>query len=254
MFAQPKKHLKGLASAAIVLTLVGVLLVGIAFARRTVNTIDPVATITDNGRHIIVTGPFGLTDYEKSKLRVTVTQRSTGAAAEGVTHATGTGVTVPVHWKVHARRQGKNAFQVGPATAVAIARTDSHGVTTDAHQWLVNVTLVDDNGGLNKAGTEAAGEETFPAGYALSQNFPNPFNPETEILFQLPSASHVVVRIFNSLGQEIRTLADAQYEVGDHVIRWDGKDNNGNTVSSGLYFYRMQAGEFSQMKKMSLLR
>lgn len=264
MFAQPtKKHMKGLVPVAIALTLAGVFVAAMAFARITANTIDPVATITDNGRRLRVTGPIQCTVNERVELRVTVTQRSTGAVAEGTTRFTCTGDLQ--HWKVRASIQGHETFEEGPATAVALALTTDHGKTTDALQWLVNIALAndDDDDDPDKALTEAVDEETFPAGYALSQNFPNPFNrstersrrsPETEIRFQLPSASHVVVRIFNRLGQEIRTLTDAQYEVGDHIIRWDGKDNHGNTVASGIYFYGMQAGEFSQMKKMSLLR
>jgi len=103
---------------------------------------------------------------------------------------------------------------------------------------------------------KGAAEEdvTIPDGYALFQNHPNPFNPETEIRFQLPEASPVVVKIFNSLGEEIRTLANAQYEPGYHSVRWNGKDNNGNAVSSGIYFYQLRTANFSQFKQMSLLR
>ena len=90
--------------------------------------------------------------------------------------------------------------------------------------------------------------------FTLFQNYPNPFNPETEIRFQLPEAKRVTIRIFNTLGQEIRTLADRQFEAGFHVVRWDGKDNNGNLVASGIYLYQLRAGTFKQVKKMSLLR
>ena len=99
---------------------------------------------------------------------------------------------------------------------------------------------------------EIAGE--IPLTYTLEQNYPNPFNPETEIHFQLPEASHVVLRIFNALGQEIRTLVDAQYKADFHSVRWDGKDNNGKAVSSGIYLYRLEAADFFQVKKMTLLR
>ncbi len=108
-------------------------------------------------------------------------------------------------------------------------------------------------GGLPKS-VLSRHDETVPERFALLQNHPNPFNPETEIRFQLPEASHVVVRIFNTLGQEIRTLTDAQYVAGYHSVRWDGKDNHGNPVSSGVYLYQLRAGTFSQVKKMSLLR
>ena len=93
-----------------------------------------------------------------------------------------------------------------------------------------------------------------PEVFTLFQNYPNPFNPETEIRFQLPEASHVVLRIFNALGQEIRTLVDSPYVVGSHSIRWAGKDNRGNLVATGIYLYQLQAGSFSQNRKMTLLR
>ena len=97
-------------------------------------------------------------------------------------------------------------------------------------------------------------ESSIPETYALYQNYPNPFNPETAISFQLREANHVMVKIFNTFGQEVRILVEGQYEVGNHTVRWDGKDNHGNSVSSGVYLYMLQAGTFTQMKKMSLLR
>ena len=90
--------------------------------------------------------------------------------------------------------------------------------------------------------------------FSVLQNYPNRFNPETEIHFQLPAASQVLVRIFNTLGQEIRILTDREYEAGFHSLRWDSKDNNGNLVSSGIYLYQLKAGTFSLIKKMSLIR
>ncbi|MEE9168870.1 MAG: FlgD immunoglobulin-like domain containing protein [bacterium] len=93
-----------------------------------------------------------------------------------------------------------------------------------------------------------------PKGFALYQNHPNPFNPETKIHFELPKASNVVLKIYNAIGQEIRTLANSKYEAGLYNIRWDGKDNNGNLASSGVYLYKLQAKEFSQVRKMSLIR
>jgi flagellar hook assembly protein FlgD len=99
-----------------------------------------------------------------------------------------------------------------------------------------------------------ASEETLPEGYALLQNHPNPFNPETEIGFQLPEANHVVLRVYDILGQEIRTLADKTYEAGYYSITWNAKDNAGSPVSSGIYLYQIQAGSFRQVKKMSLMR
>ncbi len=110
-----------------------------AFARITANTVDPVARVTDHGRHLIVTGPIGCTEGERAYLRVTVTQRTTGAVAEGRTLVTCTGGTR--RWRVDAAVQGEEAFEEGPAVAAALARTGEGGQTTDAHQWLVEIAL-----------------------------------------------------------------------------------------------------------------
>ena len=107
---------------------------------------------------------------------------------------------------------------------------------------------------LSKRTVSGEHEPNLPESYALHQNYPNPFNPETEIRFQIPEANYVVVRIFNTLGQEIRTLVDGEVQAGHHSVRWDSKDNNGNLISSGVYFYQLQSGNFSQTKKMILLR
>ncbi len=94
----------------------------------------------------------------------------------------------------------------------------------------------------------------LPNTLALEQNYPNPFNPETEILFQVPEQNRVVITIYNTLGQAIRTLTDAVYEAGTHSVRWDALDRNGYQLASGIYFYQMRAGDFTQIRKMTLLR
>ena len=143
MFVQPtKKHAKRRMSAAIVMAVAGLFVATMAFARVTANTMDPVASVTDHGRDLIVTGPIGCTEGERVYLRVTVTQRATGAVAEGRTLITCTGGTQP--WEVHASVQGQETFEEGPATATALGRTTDRGETTDAHQWLVDITLAGD--------------------------------------------------------------------------------------------------------------
>lgn len=131
-----------LVTPAIVTTLVGVFLAPVAFARIARNTIDPVAVVTDHGRHLVVTGPIACTAGETAYLRITVTQRATGAVAEGQTRITCTGETEIQPWEVLAVTQGKASFEEGAAWAVGLARTTDRRDTTDAHQWLVNITLV----------------------------------------------------------------------------------------------------------------
>ena len=135
-----RKHQKWVVSAAIVLTVAGIFVARTAFARITFNTIDPVGILADNGRHVTVAGPISCDAGDRVELRVTVTQRSTGAVAEGIAFLTGTGQTN--QWEVTAVVEGRAGFEPGPATAVAMARSTVNGHATDAHQWLVNLTLV----------------------------------------------------------------------------------------------------------------
>ena len=134
-----RRHLKTLVSGAIILTLLGVVVAPVAYAKIVINTIDPVATVSDNGRRIVLTGPIQTDVVERIFLRVTVTQRTTGAVAEGIAILRGTGALQ--HWEVQAKTRGKASFEAGPATAVAIGITGDRGHTTDARQWLVNITL-----------------------------------------------------------------------------------------------------------------
>ncbi len=97
-------------------------------------------------------------------------------------------------------------------------------------------------------------DNLVPKEYQLSQNHPNPFNPTTEIKFGLPQNSHVTLKIYNVVGQEVITLLDRNLSAGIYQIRWNGVDNSGRTVSSGVYFFRMQAGDYVQTKQMLLLK
>jgi tetratricopeptide (TPR) repeat protein len=94
----------------------------------------------------------------------------------------------------------------------------------------------------------------LPTDFALSQNYPNPFNPETEIRYQLPENCQVSLVVYNLLGQRIRTLLDSPQPMGFHSVRWDGKDDQGQVVASGVYLYLMTTKQFRQVEKMLLLR
>lgn len=99
------------------------------------------------------------------------------------------------------------------------------------------------------ANTNPNVDATLPTVYDLGQNYPNPFNPSTEISFALPNAGPVKLVVYNVLGQEVETLVDGQMEAGNHTVTWKA-----DTYSSGVYFYRLNAGQFSETKKMMLLR
>ena len=97
-------------------------------------------------------------------------------------------------------------------------------------------------------------EPTLPKIYALKQNYPNPFNPTTTITFNLPKSGYVEITVYNMLGQSICKLLAEEYVAGIHSVIWDGRDDLGIEVSSGIYFYSIQADDFSASRKMILIR
>jgi flagellar hook assembly protein FlgD len=96
--------------------------------------------------------------------------------------------------------------------------------------------------------------DNLPRTFALEQNYPNPFNPETIIKYQLPKQAAVSIKIFNILGQKVRTLVDNVQPAGTYSIRWDGANDRGARVPSGVYFYQMKSVEFVKMHKMLLVK
>ncbi len=93
-----------------------------------------------------------------------------------------------------------------------------------------------------------------PDSYELSQNFPNPFNPTTQISFQLPQAGQVTLEVFNLVGQRVTVLVDEYREAGIHTVTWHGVNEHGSRVSSGVYFYRLNAADVTMTRKMMLLK
>ena len=94
----------------------------------------------------------------------------------------------------------------------------------------------------------------LPQAYALRQNYPNPFNPTTTIAYDIPEASHVRISIYNLLGQEVRTLVNSHHEAAYHKVQWNGLTNAGAPVASGMYIYRIEAGEFSAIRKLVIMK
>ncbi|MCH8943127.1 MAG: T9SS type A sorting domain-containing protein, partial [Bacteroidetes bacterium] len=102
--------------------------------------------------------------------------------------------------------------------------------------------------------TAVDNEAIIPQEYATEQNYPNPFNPTTTIRFALPEASFVTLKIYNMLGQEVKTLVNEQKNAGTFNVQWKGDNDSGNKVSSGTYIYRVIAGSHIFTKKMILLK
>jgi hypothetical protein len=131
-------------------------------------------------------------------------------------------------------------FDQDGKTDIAIASSVDNGV--DSLYVLYNL-------GGGTVGIQDEDIEEIPTSYSLAQNFPNPFNPTTTIQFSLPQAGDVSLKIYNLLGEEVKTLIDEYKEIGNHSVQF-----NANNLASGMYLYRLQAGSFVETKKMILVK
>jgi len=129
---------------------------------------------------------------------------------------------------------------------LSIARVEGESAAV-SQLWLK------ENGiGLNPE--QLNGDPQVAEGFALEQNYPNPFNPTTTIRFRIPEDARVKLEVFNLLGQKVRTLVDAQRSAGVTSVNWDGRNGSGAQVSSGIYFYRLEAGSLVQSRQMLLIK
>jgi hypothetical protein len=121
--------------------------------------------------------------------------------------------------------------------------------------WFDGITGIGDDDGEESA--------SLPRVFSLQQNFPNPFNPSTTIRYSIPvdisgdeTAEKVAVRLnlYDARGRRIRTLIDREQEPGDYVVHWDGKDDQNHPVGSGVYLYRLEAGDRILTRKMTIVR
>lgn len=175
---------------------------------------------------IPTTPPAGLT-YE---LQYSVNQDFT--AATTIENLTSTSVTtgplsgdIPVYWRVRSKTES--------GIYSAYSKTERFIPATP---------------------TDAGLPDVIPTDFALGQNYPNPFNPTTVISFEIPVETFVTVRIYDMLGNEVKTLVNEVKSAGVYSMQWAGDNNAGNIVSAGTYLYRISAGEFTQTKKMVFLK
>lgn len=123
------------------------------------------------------------------------------------------------------------------------------GAASDPELWFMRHDSADPE--AENVSKDAA---LVPDEFELSQNYPNPFNPDTRIDYFIPTAQHVTLEIINTNGQLVRTLIDAYQESGRHSVEWDATDENGREVATGVYMYRIKAGDFADTKKMSFIK
>jgi len=168
-----------------------------------------------------------------------------------------------------------NYFSVRRSTEAGFDPTDPStevGTTTETifidenveggKTYYYHVVAYDFNGNQGEFSPEVSTSVTgiedeelrLPKSFALHQNYPNPFNPETNIAFDIPTRTNVTIVIYNTLGQKVRTLIQDVREPGSYKVVWDGRNDAGIQVASGVYIYMIRAGNFVKSKKMTLMR
>ena len=137
---------------------------------------------------------------------------------------------------------------IGIDQIVVFPDFDLGGRTQDNIIYFDNISFYSNSVGIDNR------NETFPQGFALEQNFPNPFNPITTLRYDLPENSYVNVTVYDMLGRQVRTLVNTTQDAGFRSVIWNATNDYGKPVSAGIYLYQIQAGEFVQTKKMVLLK
>ena len=122
------------------------------------------------------------------------------------------------------------------------------GRTQDNIIYFDNISFYSNSVGVDNR------NETFPQGFALEQNFPNPFNPTTTLRFDLPEVSDATVTIFNMLGQKVRVFNMNDTPAGYHSIKWNATNDYGDPIGAGVYLYQLRANQFVKTRKMVLLK
>ena len=166
-----------------------------------------------------------------------------GQRVEDIVLPEGTGGTAPLMYRLSPALPPGLTFDAATRTIAGTPMAKSESVYT--------YTVTDANGA-----TASLSLQTLPAAFSLANNFPNPFNPTTTIQYALPQAVDVELTVYNVLGQPVRTLVAEHQSAGRYVVEWDATDDSGHSLSSGMYFYHLQAGggAFRKVEKMLLLR
>ncbi|MCY3667679.1 MAG: putative Ig domain-containing protein [Gemmatimonadetes bacterium] len=165
-----------------------------------------------------------------------------GQRVEGLVLPAASGGTAPLTYSLSPALPAGLTFDVATRTIAGTPRAAAETVYT--------YTVTDANGA-----TASLSLQTRPTAFSLADNFPNPFNPATTIQYALPQAADVELTVYNVVGQPVRRLVAEHQSAGRYAVEWDATNDSGHSLSSGMYFYRLQAGEeFREVKKMLLLK
>ena len=149
---------------------------------------------------------------------------------------------------VYADIAGDN--QIGLKSGAQFYVTVNDVKTSEVFTWTANGDRIE----VNALSAANSNNQTLPNSYSLEQNYPNPFNPTTMIGFSMPVTGHARIEIFNVLGASVAVIFDGQAQAGDHQIVWDGRASDGTPTASGVYFYRLTADNYTETRKMMLLK
>ena len=158
------------------------------------------------------------------------------------------GLVLSIHVGAEPLLEGRVRLSSGqPAVGVQVRLFD----LTDLRRFVGTTT--DETGHFALSLQTLSRGTALPTDFALGQNYPNPFNPSTIIPYQLPSAGHVRLDVFNVLGQRLATLVDAEQSAGMHTAQWDGTDAAGRAMGAGVYIYRLSSGRMMESRRMVLV-
>jgi hypothetical protein len=211
----------------------GVTLVGVSFDGTRSENFDLKVAKIDNDNNTVVIGLIPMVYGEKPVLE----------PGSGVIANLEFSITDPTVEDIEI----ETTSMENPSHDLMFVYSDEERNLVDLQPEFANISVA-----LSEVGGNSS--SMLPVKYDLKQNAPNPFNPTTVLSYDLPKASHVSLEVYNVLGQNVKTLVDTYQEAGTNSVMWDGTDNGGTQVASGLYFYRLTADGFQATKKMMMLK
>jgi hypothetical protein len=151
--------------------------------------------------------------------------------------------------------RGRRYYQyVHPTAVYADSATWPATYTLAEMPWMLDNLTIEDPPDLDNATVGVTKNNSNAITYELRQNYPNPFNPSTVVTYSVPQKAYVKIVVFNILGQKVATLFDREQNAGTHSISWNAQNDYGHVLGSGVYFMKMQAGSFNQVRKMIFMK
>jgi hypothetical protein len=193
----------------------------------------PVCGSSGNTLTATITGPFAIVDYFWT-LTATGWYITGGQGTPTITYTASSALWATFKLVVTDEFGGKDSCEI-------ICRCEPCPHTTGG-------------GAAKLSAGDGSASASLPKEFSLSQSYPNPFNPSCVIAYALPADCHVTLNVYNMLGQKVRVLVDEHQSAGHKSATWDGKDADGRELSTGIYFYRIEAGDFEQSKKMVFIK